>query len=52
MELEFFGAAGEVTGPCLIVRINGHTVLLDGGINAKLTDPGLRIDLAGMGTKY
>ena len=32
MELEFFGAAGEVTGSCHIVRINGQTVLLDCGM--------------------
>ena len=32
MELEFFGAAGEVTGSCHILRVNGHTVLLDCGL--------------------
>ncbi|MEM1435944.1 MAG: MBL fold metallo-hydrolase, partial [Pseudomonadota bacterium] len=32
MELEFFGAAGEVTGSCHIVRCNGHTLLLDCGM--------------------
>ena len=32
MELEFFGAAGHVTGSCHILRINGSTVLLDCGL--------------------
>jgi metallo-beta-lactamase family protein len=32
MELEFYGAAGQVTGSCHILRINGHTVLLDCGM--------------------
>ena len=32
MQLEFFGAAGEVTGSCHIVSINGYTVLLDCGL--------------------
>ena len=32
MELEFFGAAGEVTGSCHIVRINGQRILLDCGM--------------------
>ncbi len=32
MELEFFGAAGEVTGSCHIVRCAGHQVLLDCGM--------------------
>ncbi len=32
MELEFFGAAGEVTGSCHIVRINGRQFLLDCGM--------------------
>ena len=31
-ELEFFGAAGEVTGSCHIVRSGGHTLLLDCGM--------------------
>ena len=31
MELEFFGAAGEVTGSCHILRVGGHQVLLDCG---------------------
>ncbi|MDH3688647.1 MAG: MBL fold metallo-hydrolase [Gammaproteobacteria bacterium] len=32
MELEFFGAAGEVTGSCHILRVGGHQVLLDCGL--------------------
>lgn len=32
MELEFFGAAGEVTGSCHILRINGRQILLDCGL--------------------
>jgi metallo-beta-lactamase family protein len=32
MELEFFGAAGEVTGSCHILRVRGHQVLLDCGM--------------------
>ncbi|MEJ2177382.1 MAG: MBL fold metallo-hydrolase [Gammaproteobacteria bacterium] len=32
MELEFFGAAGEVTGSCHIVRVNGLQFLLDCGL--------------------
>ena len=32
MELEFFGAAGEVTGSCHILRVGGHTLLLDCGM--------------------
>lgn len=32
MELEFFGAAGEVTGSCHIVRVAGKTLLLDCGM--------------------
>ena len=32
MELEFFGAAGEVTGSCHIVRCSGHCILLDCGM--------------------
>jgi metallo-beta-lactamase family protein len=32
MHLEFFGAAGEVTGSCHIVRVAGRTVLLDCGL--------------------
>jgi metallo-beta-lactamase family protein len=32
LELEFYGAAREVTGSCHILRINGKTVLLDCGM--------------------
>jgi metallo-beta-lactamase family protein len=32
MELEFFGAAGEVTGSCHIVRAAGREILLDCGM--------------------
>ena len=32
MRLEFFGAAGEVTGSCHIVECNGHRILLDCGM--------------------
>ena len=32
MELEFFGAAGEVTGSCHILTVDGHRVLLDCGL--------------------
>ncbi|MCC7414389.1 MAG: hypothetical protein IT495_22430 [Gammaproteobacteria bacterium] len=32
MELEFFGAAGEVTGSCHIVRVGGQQILLDCGL--------------------
>ena len=32
VEIEFYGAAGEVTGSCHVLRANGHTVLLDCGL--------------------
>jgi len=32
MELEFFGAAGQVTGSCHILRVGGKTLLLDCGL--------------------
>ena len=32
MEIEFYGAAREVTGSCHILRVNGSTVLLDCGM--------------------
>jgi metallo-beta-lactamase family protein len=32
LQLEFHGAAREVTGSCHILRVNGHTVLLDCGL--------------------
>ena len=33
MEIEFHGAAREVTGSCHIVRANGKTILLDCGLH-------------------
>lgn len=55
MQLEFAGAAREVTGSCHILRINGKTILLDCGLfqgrrsetrekNAKLPVPVAEID--------
>ena len=32
MQLEFYGAAGEVTGSCHVLRVGGRTVLLDCGL--------------------
>jgi metallo-beta-lactamase family protein len=32
MQLEFFGAAGEVTGSCHILTLGGRTILLDCGL--------------------
>ena len=32
MNLEFFGAAGEVTGSCHILRVGGKTILFDCGL--------------------
>ena len=32
MQLEFFGAAGEVTGSCHILRVGNHQVLFDCGL--------------------
>ena len=32
MKLEFFGAAGEVTGSCHILHVGGRKVLLDCGL--------------------
>ncbi len=32
MKIQFFGAAGEVTGSCHILEVNGHRVLLDCGL--------------------
>ncbi len=32
MDLEFFGAAGEVTGSCHILKVNGYHLLLDCGL--------------------
>ncbi|HET9426100.1 MAG TPA: MBL fold metallo-hydrolase [Gemmatimonadaceae bacterium] len=55
MEIEFVGAAREVTGSCHIVRVNGRTILLDCGMfqgrravsdakNRKLPAPIMEID--------
>jgi len=41
LEIEFYGAAREVTGSCHILRVNGRTVLLDCGMFQ-----GKRIDAA------
>ena len=38
MELEFFGAAGEVTGSCHILRVAGRRLLLDCGMIQGGTD--------------
>jgi len=39
LEIEFYGAAREVTGSCHILRVNGRTVLLDCGMfQGKRTD--------------
>ena len=32
MQIEFYGAAREVTGSCHILRANGKTILLDCGM--------------------
>jgi len=32
MEIQFYGAAREVTGSCHIVRVNGRTIVLDCGL--------------------
>jgi metallo-beta-lactamase family protein len=42
MHLQFYGAAGEVTGSCHIVEINGRTVLLDCGLIQGGDDPDTR----------
>src|SRR4051812_2188013 len=55
MQLEFFGAAREVTGSCHVLRANGKTILLDCGLfqgrrsetaakNARLPVPATDID--------
>ena len=55
VELEFFGAAREVTGSCHILRVNGRMVLLDCGMfqgrrqesrekNLRLPIPAERVD--------
>jgi metallo-beta-lactamase family protein len=42
MHLEFFGAAGEVTGSCHILTVAGRTVLLDCGLIQGGESPDLR----------
>ena len=42
MHLEFYGAAGEVTGSCHIVRVQGRMVLLDCGMIQGGDDPDTR----------
>jgi len=42
MQLEFFGAAGEVTGSCHILRVGGATLLLDCGLIQGGERPDLR----------
>jgi metallo-beta-lactamase family protein len=42
MQLEFFGAAGEVTGSCHIVRVGGRQLLLDCGMIQGGADPTAR----------
>ena len=32
MQLTFYGAAGEVTGSCHLLQVNGHRLLLDCGL--------------------
>jgi metallo-beta-lactamase family protein len=45
IELEFYGAAGRVTGSCHILRIDGRTVLLDCGmIQGSRTDEELNAE--------
>ena len=55
MEIEFFGAAREVTGSCHVLRVGGRTVLLDCGMfqgvrrvsreqNARLPVPAASVD--------
>jgi metallo-beta-lactamase family protein len=39
MQLEFFGAAGEVTGSCHILRVGGRQLLLDCGMIQGGQDP-------------
>lgn len=42
MHLQFFGAAGEVTGSCHILRVQGRTVLLDCGLIQGGAEPDAR----------
>jgi metallo-beta-lactamase family protein len=42
MQLEFYGAAGEVTGSCHVLTVRGSTVLLDCGLIQGGADPDAR----------
>ncbi|MGL6224046.1 MAG: MBL fold metallo-hydrolase, partial [Steroidobacteraceae bacterium] len=42
MHLEFYGAAGEVTGSCHVLTVRGRTVLLDCGLIQGGADPDSR----------
>jgi len=42
MHLQFYGAAGEVTGSCHILRVQGRTVLLDCGLIQGGNEPDAR----------
>jgi metallo-beta-lactamase family protein len=42
MHLQFYGAAGEVTGSCHILRVQGRTVLLDCGLVQGGNEPDVR----------
>lgn len=42
MQLEFYGAAGEVTGSCHVLTVRGRTVLLDCGLIQGGADPDVR----------
>jgi metallo-beta-lactamase family protein len=42
MHLQFYGAAGEVTGSCHILRVQGRTVLLDCGLIQGGSEPDAR----------
>ncbi|HEX9207793.1 MAG TPA: MBL fold metallo-hydrolase [Steroidobacteraceae bacterium] len=42
MHLQFYGAAGEVTGSCHILRLQGRTVLLDCGLIQGGAEPDAR----------
>ncbi|HET7204679.1 MAG TPA: MBL fold metallo-hydrolase [Steroidobacteraceae bacterium] len=42
MELQFYGAAGEVTGSCHILTVQGRTLLLDCGLIQGGDDPDAR----------
>ena len=42
MQLEFYGAAGEVTGSCHVLTVRGSTVLLDCGLIQGGDEPDVR----------